>query len=417
MSQAPDKRRHLKRPWWAVVGLAISLLAPASASAQFQVTSIRMLFSDSDATLDDTDRTKYFNRARCQCGDTVRIEVESIKDPTNSQDRLTIVAGRACLDSNGKIDETECNIIYPARDVSQIDSAIMIQPTVADMMPKGCNSEESHDVIVYVGNTSEWTEAGKLGYTADGVPPSQALKDRDPVAGEGLASVYYLAGTQGNETDIKYQILCEKLGTGGAGRVPWSDSGGFTAGFVPPCEGGSTGTADGGVGDVDGSTGDAAATEDGGIQDATVGDAAPDDATADVATPDVDSATDAGTNASRTDNGVLLQDERFICSSVNSGTGKATIQPLETGVTYQFWVVSFDEAQNVTDPVSLGTATPSPSEDLWERYKRSGGAATGSYCSVHMPATPTWPLLALALLFIVRACRSRRPRIHRGSRK
>ena len=137
----------------------------------------------------------------------------------------------------------------------------------------------------------------------------------------------------------------------------------------------------------------------------------------DDATVDVAQTTGAGTDASGSDDGVLLQDERFICSSVNSATGKVTIKPLENGVTYRFWVVSFDEAQNVTDPVSLGTATPSPTEDLWERYKRSGGAATGSYCSINAPAMPYWPLLALVLLFVVRACRRSTPRRRRGSRK
>lgn len=66
-----------------------------------------------------------------------------------------------------------------------------------------------------------------------------------------------------------------------------------------------------------------------------------------------------------------------VCAAADEGTASVTVADLEDGERYVFSVVAIDAAGNPSTRVVVGEATPSPEEDLWERYQRSGGAATG----------------------------------------
>jgi hypothetical protein len=59
-----------------------------------------------------------------------------------------------------------------------------------------------------------------------------------------------------------------------------------------------------------------------------------------------------------------------------------TVNGLEDGVEYNFYVVSIDKARNPSTLTSVGSAKPQKAEDLWERYKRSGGKSDGGYCFI-----------------------------------
>ena len=107
---------------------------------------------------------------------------------------------------------------------------------------------------------------------------------------------------------------------------------------------------------------------------------------------------------------------RAICSGRLSSDGSETIKNLQTGVTYEFWVVAFDEAENPSDVVSLGQATPGLTEDLWERYKRKGGAADGSYCTIDSSPTPLG-LMLLPLAWLLLLSRRRRNRCRPAGRR
>ena len=72
----------------------------------------------------------------------------------------------------------------------------------------------------------------------------------------------------------------------------------------------------------------------------------------------------------------------YICSDKLTTEGSADIRGLSNGVAYRFWAVAVDDLGNASKPVELGDATPQPEEDLWERYKRSGGGAKNEYCFV-----------------------------------
>lgn len=74
--------------------------------------------------------------------------------------------------------------------------------------------------------------------------------------------------------------------------------------------------------------------------------------------------------------------EAFVCAESQQGSASVTVLGLENGTEYTFYVVSVDDAGNPSAIETVGKATPSPEEDLWERYKRSGGIADPGHCFV-----------------------------------
>jgi hypothetical protein len=70
------------------------------------------------------------------------------------------------------------------------------------------------------------------------------------------------------------------------------------------------------------------------------------------------------------------------CADATDGPSSTTVLGLQNGVAYDFWVVSIDDHENASEPVHVGDATPAAEEDLWERYKRSGGDAEPGHCFI-----------------------------------
>jgi len=66
----------------------------------------------------------------------------------------------------------------------------------------------------------------------------------------------------------------------------------------------------------------------------------------------------------------------YVCSDIFKVTSKQ-VRGLKNGTNYNFYVVSIDTYNNPSSLVYLGQATPTKEEDLWERYKRSGGQSNG----------------------------------------
>jgi len=156
--------------------------------------------------------------------------------------------------------------------------------------------------------------------------------------------------------------------------------------------------ADGGV--TDGGTSDAGGVADAGVADAGIVDTGARDGARDGASGD------GATGA------VDILDPRFVCSSSQSGAGSISVGGLQDDVEYRFYAVAIDDARNPSEPVELGTATPAKEEDLWERYKRSGGQAGGG-CQLGgvTPIGIVAPLLLLGLVAL-----HHRHRRHRRAR-
>ncbi|MFO0725134.1 MAG: hypothetical protein U1E65_15240 [Myxococcota bacterium] len=69
------------------------------------------------------------------------------------------------------------------------------------------------------------------------------------------------------------------------------------------------------------------------------------------------------------------------CAEAAEGSASVTVTGLANQTTYTFWVVSIDASGNASPRTEVGTVTPAPEEDFWERYQRSGGLAEGTGCS------------------------------------
>jgi hypothetical protein len=80
--------------------------------------------------------------------------------------------------------------------------------------------------------------------------------------------------------------------------------------------------------------------------------------------------------------GDTIVSEKFVCAESHGGSDSVTVENLENGKTYRFFVVTVDTFGNPSDPAEAGTATPAPDLDLWEVYRNNGGHADGGHCFV-----------------------------------
>lgn len=86
-----------------------------------------------------------------------------------------------------------------------------------------------------------------------------------------------------------------------------------------------------------------------------------------------------------------------VCAEAQTGAASVTVTGLTNGIEYTFAVVAIDASGNASAPRTVGRATPATEEDLWERYQRSGGLASGTGCQ----AVGGGELAALALIAAV----------------
>lgn len=99
-----------------------------------------------------------------------------------------------------------------------------------------------------------------------------------------------------------------------------------------------------------------------------------------------------------TDEGVRAA---WVCAEATEGSASVTVTGLNDHQRYSFWVVAFDGHHNPSLLSNVSQATPSPEEDLWERYQRSGGTADGVGCSsVGPPGASGLVLLVLTALMV-----------------
>jgi hypothetical protein len=75
-------------------------------------------------------------------------------------------------------------------------------------------------------------------------------------------------------------------------------------------------------------------------------------------------------------------DPSLICETVSGTATSARVEGLENGVSYQFALLTVDDARNAS-AVYLGEAEPAPAVDFWEDYQGRGGTAEGGVCLVN----------------------------------
>jgi len=397
--------------------LALLLLLPTPAAAQVSIQDWLLHRLSPEKLLDEQkERDEFFNVGNCECEVPMALEVKLQGEYQTADYEFQIVAGQACLDTtNNTIRDKNagCRVLFgPVRfsawkqatwTISQYKGSPL---TAKILMADLCSGQDqkSFAIAMYTepAKDQKWQEdATKLTYTVDTQGPAQA-KNPSLKAGEGQVTISFDApystssstdgGTTSGETDIKYQVLCEKLDGTLAFTSPPAE-----AGYDVCTSPGTTTTPDGGA--IDGSSGASwsspwpkpragdGSTEAGpldfgpdtGAVDAGNPETAPatDGNVADAGPPDSAPAADSGTSS-----GAKSLDTAYVCSGTQNTASKIVVDGLANGESYRFYLVTIDKARNPSTPLPVGEGAPELAEDLWERYKRLGGKAESGYCFV-----------------------------------
>jgi hypothetical protein len=405
--------------------LPLLFLWSSTALAQVTVKEWKLYRLDTGELLDsDTELNRFFNKGNCECEIPMRLEITLNGDYINADYEFAIVAGDTCLDATNETIKTTCKELFSERfkswgkgqwPITDINGAKL---TAKTLMQDACDTAEREpfEIAMYTDDNSDerWVKDGTaIAYTVDTDPPIQ-VKNPSLKAGEGQVTISFDApystttsgdgGTASGETNVKYQVLCEK--TDGSPVFSSPAEAGYDV-----CVGGASTTPDAGT-SGDGSSGTSfgpkpragdAGGDAGGDATAAAGDAGLDakpadgtpklEAGAPDATPGLEASTpgreagaaDAGprdSGGTSSGSGATSLDPRYVCSSAQSGASSITVDKLENDESYRFYIVTIDAARNPSEPLLVGEAEPQLAEDLWERYRRLGGPAEGGYCFV-----------------------------------
>jgi hypothetical protein len=379
-----------------LAALVLVVLSPRPLWA-FGVTDIVLRKAD-NSSLDIYNSVPYLNQAQCRCNANIQVQInlDWSTSPSSSQ-HLAVLVGQGsghstCLDvpSQGlKLDST-CPVLFADHFATQVPRGTWILTATSQQLEGStCTGQQAASgyIFVYIMDTatdSKWVEAKKFAYTIATQPPDLPTVggQGDLVAGESAVQVTItipggvVSGDAGSSTlpvNLKgYQVLCEKVDSAGnpAGYALSSppDAAFKTPDVVCP----STTVADLGVADktvVDSQPIDAGAV------DRRTTDATLDAGVADRGTVDSKSSTPtSGCGAAAS--------AACVCSDYASSSTSVEVKGLQNGQTYRFYMVAIDNYYNPSTPVKIGDATPALVEDLWKRYQRAGGRATGGYCFV-----------------------------------
>jgi len=361
----PPLRRLLFASTLAAAG---PLLAASPAFAQFVdggVTSTT--FSSSDffigvqhqlgANLSDFDVARFFNKARCDCGETVYVYV-ALTD-TGFAKRLTVDqtgniefwVGTDC--ANTSLRETRCLLLkgqtmnaflIAARDTVQTDArtlstytggggqlndagaVINFTPTPDCTLPL-----DSFDQTLWVLQNTNGTPAiiDQRAIHIDLTPPP-APTGIKVAGGDEAVTISWTRVDSAITTDLLgYQVLCNR-----AGDLQVFNDGAFGAGFQSCNEPG----------------------------------------------------TDAGVGNGENDGGVSGLDTRFICSPLLSATSSSfRVKILQNGIYYGVGVVAIDISGNASQP-NIKYQQAIPTKSFYEVYRNddpnSPGAANGGLCAL-----------------------------------
>jgi hypothetical protein len=406
--------------WWLLGILCFSSLAALSPGLAegFSVTGIE--FRNGSGTLLATvDLQHFFNKARCDCKVQANVRV-LVTDWLNAKGYIQVVAGPSggfCVDANGAIKPASdgCIVLRSSQLISSLPGTFDIVPApAANFMGGSCSSQDNRTYSLYVytdeTGSGKWTSASSTDYTVDNQPSDKPIA-KSVTPGDGLVKVTFDppasaassstttasdAGTSsGVDRNIRgYQVLCEKVDeTPAFASAPYAPqydtAANLCSGTSPipdarPADARPPDTRSPDTRPPDTRPPDtrppdtrpADSTVDGQPRDSGVADkqiSLP----ADVGLLDKTRSTDAGASGGATSLG-----SAYVCSDRTQSAGSVTISGLTNGTTYRFYAVTIDSAWNPSTPTLIGEGKPELAEDLWQRYKRSGGQSDGGYCFI-----------------------------------
>ena len=389
-----------------------------SAHAQgFAVKDI--IFAEVDAQGNETRRlteselVDYFGRARCDCDAEIKVIIRITPD-SKQLGTFKVVSGTTdCINNTTNEILDNCQIHKEGRIQDQrTDIEFNVKASALMTLPGGnCDSVGEKTITISVltdqNNDQYAAQAKNRVITVDTAPPLAPIAPSGDatLAGEGLVKVTFEKPST-DEQNVEYQILCRIKDNPTADPLPNTSHTPRFQSAANICPTRTQTAGDAGMRATDQGVSDT--TEDFfvdfGNEDFSVdGDASP------VSDAGVDDAAATGSDE--------LLSAQFVCSDHLTSAGSVSVSGLTNGVTYEFYVVAIDKRRNASTITYLGEETPAAEEDLWERYKRAGGGASGGCALGNDPLDGgTIGLLALlgALLGTMR--RRRRKRLARGAR-
>jgi hypothetical protein len=370
--------RPLVRPFILLAVTAVPLLAARTASAQFDAGTTTSTFASGDffigvqhqagANLSDFDVARFFNKAHCDCSETVYVYVALTdsgfakratvdltgniefwvgSDCANSADvgrtqrcallgSQTMAAfvndGRATVPTNARVLSTYTNAVLV--DGGTINS-INFTPNPDCTIPSGIESfDQTLFVINYdsVGNPQALaTRQVHIDLTPPPAPISDGPQGIKVAGGNEAVSISWTRIDSSITTDLLgYQVLCNR-----AGELQVFNNGAFGAGFQECAMPGG----------------------------------------------------DAGVGNGDNDGGVSGLDPRFICSPLLSPTTSSfRVKILQNDITYGVGVVAIDISGNASKP-DIFYATAVKTDSFYDVYRNEAdrehaGSASGGLCTL-----------------------------------
>jgi MYXO-CTERM domain-containing protein len=350
---------------------------------------IRLMRKDGDRWVDlvGIDAEMFFNRARCQCDDPLRVQVRLLpaalaKVRTGTRAALKLRAGdQTCVCTGNACANFNCSELGDERDLaSLVNGGLTFDTTVQKVFQAGrsssatgsaCNRDQMQNLWLWMDSddADTDTELTDVGMTIrlDGLPPATPGGLRVTPGNEALEVAWdplpYLDDLQG------YIVFCSRGG----------DLSVFPGTYKPKysspevlCPGSTTG-------------------------------ALTDSSDADDAEP---SPGMRGPPPPR----LAALDPMFACSEMITGRARQRLYQLQNGANYAIGVTSVDKAGNASAIEEVVLQTPIPTRDFYRTYREAGGSAEGGFCSVAPRPGGGSPWLALAGALLAVAVRRRRRR-------
>lgn len=312
---------------------------------------------------------RYFNLARCQCGQNFGLEMQILDSASAPQRPVELFVGSSCDDV--ELRDMLCEDLGSpfgdaSNDLRNPQTVLIPIDKLADPNTNVCpDSELTARTYVMVdddGDPSQFAFVDIFELFLDLNPPPLPRSDGDCLDVEATGSEnsisvdWELSETRIDDFEF-FQILCAEVTGPDTVEPVFSDPdptefetafqicGGPLPEVSPRC--GATGGGEGDAGPGDAGPGD------GGMGDPSV-----------MLPP-----------------GLAELDGAFVCGTGTFGATDIRVTGLENGVEYRVLWVGIDPSRNPT-VVDLGTATPGPLVDFWEDYKNQGGGAQGGYCFI-----------------------------------
>jgi hypothetical protein len=355
----------------------------------------------------DIEAMRFFNRARCVCGDEVRVRVDlsptgnakvtantvgTVKVFVNTTPEcvsatLSVRSAAKCLKLGG--DTTR----LASLKTSSVELPVTVnQLFVASNTGAGCMQEITQAIWLFVDTTNTGapdsaladSSAPTLALSLDGLAPTAPTGVKATPGGEALEVSWDEVTGFHDFLGGGYLVFCAR-----AGQLPVFSPSYYTNQYL------------------------SAATESAaGMCAATGSTTAPLTAAQDLLEAPLETADPQGTKVAPPAAFTAL-DPTFLCSDLLTSQTSIRISGLQNGVPYVVGVASVDRTGNASPITEATVQFPVPTSDFYSAYRKAGGSADGGFCA--LGGRPSSGLAALVAVAGAALCIRRRRQPQRRS--